>query len=459
MRKHGVEAEELQAYLDGELTPARRAEVEHHLRACRECGALLEDLKRVSATLKQWQVEPAPPGLRPPPLEAEKLRRRWVGWRSGWALAATAAVVLVVALATLPSLQRSKVSEWQEIFEAAPVERADLPAPEPPVASVSVPAPERKEVPKRAQATPKQPESPEQAKSPVSPAVPPVAQVPAPGEADVETEAFAPREYEAKAEAASGVVGGVAGGVVGGRLESGVQTAPLAADEAAPRAHKLRAKNAAVPQMIAYHVSLRVEVKEYEVAKEKLKRMVEEAGGYVAQARTAETPNQPRRADLTLRVPVEQLSVVLDQLRGLGRVLEEQLSTEEVTEQMVDLGVRLRNARATEQRLIAVLNERTGKVGDILQVEREIARIRQEIERLEAQEHNLARRVELATIQVTLVEEFQARLEPAPAGTAGTRLRNAFVEGYENFVGTLLGFCSSLPATDSTCCSGVACCG
>jgi hypothetical protein len=140
-----------------------------------------------------------------------------------------------------------------------------------------------------------------------------------------------------------------------------------------------------------------------------------------------------------LRVPVEKLSAVLEQLKALGRVTHEQLSTEEVTEQAVDLEARLRNARATEERLIAVLNQRTGKVRDILEVEREIARTREEIERMEAQRLNLLNRVALATLQVTLLEEFQAQLQPAPIGT-GTRLRNAFVEGYQNFVGLLLGF-------------------
>ncbi|MEE8201850.1 MAG: DUF4349 domain-containing protein, partial [Candidatus Acidoferrales bacterium] len=82
---------------------------------------------------------------------------------------------------------------------------------------------------------------------------------------------------------------------------------------------------------------------------------------------------------------------------------------------------------------------RTGKVGDILEVEREIARTRQGIERMDAQRQNLRRRVELATIHITLVEEFQAQLQPAPVGTR-TRLRNAFVEGYESFIGMLLGF-------------------
>ncbi|MGH9779623.1 MAG: DUF4349 domain-containing protein, partial [Candidatus Acidiferrales bacterium] len=191
-------------------------------------------------------------------------------------------------------------------------------------------------------------------------------------------------------------------------------------------------------RLIAYYVTLSVEVKEFTPARDKALRAVEKAGGYLSEAASAETPGQPRQASLTLRVPADKLPGVLAELRGLGRVLNEQLSTDEVTEQVVDLEARLRNSRATEQRLIAVLNERTGKVRDILEVEREIARTRQEIERMEAQRQNLMRRVELATVQVSLIEEYKAPLAPAPVGTA-IKLRNAFVAGYEDFAGMFIG--------------------
>ena len=117
---------------------------------------------------------------------------------------------------------------------------------------------------------------------------------------------------------------------------------------------------------------------------------------------------------------------------------EEHLNSEEVTEQVGDLEARLKNAHATEQRLVDVLNNRTGKVGDILQVEREISRTRDEIERMEAQRQNLTKRVEMATVTLTLAEEFKAELQPAPVGTS-TQLWNALVDGWENFSGSILG--------------------
>jgi len=406
MTKHAIEAEELQAYLDRELAAGREAEVARHLGECRECQAVLADLKRVSETLQRWQVGPAPASLRPPAVEDAEPQRRLSWRRLTWALAGTAVVALVVGSLTIPNLLKSRMAA-ERATEKRIGDEDLVPQPPPPPASAPARAPAERD--RRGDLQARQEEKFEAA----------------PGK-------------EGSGEA-GGVVGGVPGAVGMLKDESG-----RVADEAAPleaggAANRAVAKSALTPRMIAYWVTMTVEVKEFSPAKEKLLKAVEEAGGYVAQASAAETPNQPQRADLTVRVPVEKLPAVLEQVRGLGRVVHEQLSSEEVTAQVVDLEARLRNSRATEARLISVLEQRTGKVADILQVEREIARTREEIERMEAQRKNLVARVELATVSVTLVEEFQAELAPAPVGTA-TRLRNAFVEGYDNLVGLLLGF-------------------
>ena len=191
-------------------------------------------------------------------------------------------------------------------------------------------------------------------------------------------------------------------------------------------------------RMISYQVSMTLEVKEFDRAKSRLRQIMDAEGGYTAQANFVETPNQPKRAELVLRLPAVKLATILNQVRELGRVREEHLNSEEVTEQVVDLEARLKNARSTEQRLVDVLNNRTGKVGDILQVEQEIARTREQIERMEAQRQNLMKRVEMANVTLTLVEEFKAELQPAPVGTL-RQLWNALVDGWENFSGSILG--------------------
>lgn len=92
----------------------------------------------------------------------------------------------------------------------------------------------------------------------------------------------------------------------------------------------------------------------------------------------------------------------------------------------------------TEQRLQAILTQRIGKISDVLEVEQEIARVRGEIEQMEAEQKNLGHRVDFATIDLRLSEEYEAKLgSPAPA--VSTLLHNAAVNAYRNVADTLLG--------------------
>jgi len=361
MPEHLVQAEELQAYLDRELAPTRQAEVERHLLECKDCSPMIADLKRVSAALQHWQVEPAPEALKRPVFEVRQTEARG-GWgRLVIGLAGSAALILIIAAISIPNLLRSRLA----VPPPSPAVRHDTYA-------------MRTEA---ARTTDSSTYMYEQARRAI-------------------------REQRT-----------LTGGIPSGQKP---QVPPQ------------------FGRLVTYQVTMTIEVKEFDPAKKKVLQLVEQAGGYIAQSSAREIPNQPRGASLTLRVPVAQLSVVLEQIRSLGRVTQEQLATEEVTEQVVDLEARLRNSHATEQRLLAVLSTRTGSVADILEVEREIARTRQEIERMEAQRQNLLRRVELATVTVTLAEEFKAQLERAPFATAA-RVRNAFIDGYRNFVDSALG--------------------
>ena len=102
-----------------------------------------------------------------------------------------------------------------------------------------------------------------------------------------------------------------------------------------------------------------------------------------------------RQLRAILRVPGDRMSDALARLRQLGVVVEDTQGSQDVSDQMVDLDARLANARATEQRLAEILKNRTGKLSDVLEVERELSRVRLEIERIDAEKTNLGRRGQL----------------------------------------------------------------
>jgi Domain of unknown function (DUF4349)/Putative zinc-finger len=200
---------------------------------------------------------------------------------------------------------------------------------------------------------------------------------------------------------------------------------------------KLSPDSVAAP-MIARTVSLAIVVKDFAASRSSVDTIVERHRGYSAQLNVTNPENAARALEGSLRVPAAELSGAVRDLRALGRVENESQSGEEVTRQHEDLVARLRNARETERRFIAILQERTGKVGDVLQVEEHIARVRGDIERMEAEQKALERRVDFATIELRLAEEYKAELNP-PAASVATRLHNSFVAGYHGARETLLG--------------------
>ncbi len=190
--------------------------------------------------------------------------------------------------------------------------------------------------------------------------------------------------------------------------------------------------------MIARTASLTVLVKDVADARATLEGLMRHEQGYAAQLSFSTPDGGARSLQASLRVPAEQLPGALESLRKLGRVEEEVQSGEEVTQQHADLVARLTNSREEEARLRALLAERTGKIEDVLQVEEEIARVRGEIEQMEAEQKGLEHRVDFASVELKLVEEYAARLGP-PAEDTGTRVHNAFVAGVQNAGSSLLG--------------------
>jgi hypothetical protein len=166
-------------------------------------------------------------------------------------------------------------------------------------------------------------------------------------------------------------------------------------------------------------------------------RILQNVGGFAGTLTASDRPEGPRSISGTLRIPNSRFEAALAELRQLGRVTEESLNAEDVTATVADLDARLSNARVTEKRLTEVLRSRTGDVGDVLEVEREIARVRAEIEQMEAQRKQLDRRIEYATVTLEIVEERAAAVNLGPVPIP-TRLRLAIADGIASAATSML---------------------
>jgi len=190
--------------------------------------------------------------------------------------------------------------------------------------------------------------------------------------------------------------------------------------------------------MIERTASLSMTVKEMDAVRAALEDIEKRHHGYFAELHTEGQSEAGRTLTASLRVPVGELDATLGELRNIGHVDEEKQGGEEVSQQHVDLYARRQNARNTEKRLTDLLTKRADKLKDVLDVERELASTREEIERMEAQLRNMENQVRYALIDLKLREEYKPVLNLAPPAT-GTRLRNALVDGYHSAVESALG--------------------
>ncbi|MGD0481410.1 MAG: DUF4349 domain-containing protein [Terracidiphilus sp.] len=201
----------------------------------------------------------------------------------------------------------------------------------------------------------------------------------------------------------------------------------------APGASETTASNA---PLIARSVTFVIVAKDVTAARPELDAILARYHGYASQMDVNTPADDAPSLKASLRIPVANLAAAMNDLRGLGRVASESESGEDVTQQHEDLDQRLKTARDTEERFRTILQQRTGTVSDVLQVEEEIARVRGDIESMEAEQANLEHRVDFASIDLSI------GAEPGPisgAAPLSVRVRNAFVAGYRNAVGTVIG--------------------
>jgi hypothetical protein len=189
--------------------------------------------------------------------------------------------------------------------------------------------------------------------------------------------------------------------------------------------------------MIARTASVSLIAKDFGSVEASVKAIVLRHNGYIASLNSTAPQDAARTLNATLQIPSAQLETAITELKQLGRVEQESQSGDEVTKEFDDRAARLKNSRATEQRLLDLLRDRTGKLSDILAAEQEIARVRGDIEQMEADQRALQTRVDYAAVQLSVQEEYKASLQGAPPSTL-TRLRNAAVEGFRAAIASVL---------------------
>jgi len=239
-------------------------------------------------------------------------------------------------------------------------------------------------------------------------------------------------------------------------VEESYEEAPATAPEAVPdedvddSAARRRGEVEAAEgrRYIIRNARLTLEIQDIDEAVEQIQAETDRMEGYVS-ALDIHTISEDRRSgNITLRIPEERFDQAMETIKQLGRILNEQFDTDDVTRQYIDMEARIANLEVQEQRMRELL-EQADNVEDVLKVENELSRIRGELESMQGDFKYLQERVRYSTIHVSLRERDPRTQAVADGGGSWEQLGNLLILNTNRLVqgvsGFFIWFVGSLP--------------
>jgi hypothetical protein len=197
-------------------------------------------------------------------------------------------------------------------------------------------------------------------------------------------------------------------------------------------ADKAQSSNVAMERKIIRNAELNIEVSNPTESQRRIASIAESRGGFVVTSEASQRQdNDKSRPEMTVkvvvRVPAAQFDATINEIRGAAsRIMQEKTTGQDVTEEYIDLEARIRTKQALEAQFLEIMKQ-AKSVTDALEVQRQLAEVRTEIEQLEGRRRYLENQSSLSTITVTLQS-------PTPlVSTSGFfySVRAAFADGID----------------------------
>jgi Domain of unknown function (DUF4349) len=188
--------------------------------------------------------------------------------------------------------------------------------------------------------------------------------------------------------------------------------------------------------------SFDIELDQPEAAQAKAATIAESNGGFVVTSEARKTDDGVN-VNVVIRVPAAQFDNVIGALRTQlgekagGKVLQFKQSGQDVTEEFLDLEAHIKTKKALEDQFLVIMRS-ASKVADALEVQRQVAEVRGEIEQMEGRRRFLANQSALSTITLAMHTPVPVMLTSSPKGF-WFQVRQAFASGVDNALGIVLG--------------------
>ncbi|MGD9676891.1 MAG: DUF4349 domain-containing protein [Vulcanibacillus sp.] len=164
-------------------------------------------------------------------------------------------------------------------------------------------------------------------------------------------------------------------------------------------------------QMIIYNGSIIMEVTDISDAIIEVEKAIKNSGGYLINSNKSENDNQ-YYARYEYKVPVEGFYPLIDQINTLpiGKVTNQYVNGNDVTEEYLDIDSRLKAKRVYEERLLDLFAQ-ANNTEDLLKISNDLSRVQEEIEQLEGRQKYLSYHAANSTLSIEM-QQFKDKVSP-----------------------------------------------
>lgn len=188
-------------------------------------------------------------------------------------------------------------------------------------------------------------------------------------------------------------------------------------------------------RMIIKTGSMNLEADKYDESETRINEVVKANGGYISLSRSSINAQGIKSGTITVKVPADKFDFAVNEVSKIGKVTNQNINTNDVTEEYVDLESRLNTQKELEKRLLSLLNDKAVKLSDVIEVEEKLASVRQKIEGIEGKLKLLKSQSDMSTLTINISE-------PSLLGTSSGEgffhdIGQAFKKGLTGFTNVL----------------------
>ena len=157
-------------------------------------------------------------------------------------------------------------------------------------------------------------------------------------------------------------------------------------------------------RMIIRSGTMSMEVDKYDDTEGRVKQIAQQFGGYITNSSATLNASGKKQGTITIRVASDKFDALLGELSKAGKVMNENITGNDVTEEYMDADARVKTQKELESRLLKLLEEKTASLSSVVEVEQKLASVRENIERTEGRMKYLKDQASYSTLAVSVYE-------------------------------------------------------